>query len=37
MRFSNTRSCTIDVPSAWVSKAVMGACRSVAKPGYGSA
>src|ERR1700749_4412035 len=32
-RFSNTVSCSTDMPSAWVNSTISGCCQSVMKPG----
>src|SRR4029077_4129583 len=32
-RFSNTVSCSTDIPSAWVNSTISGCCQSVMKPG----
>src|ERR1700751_2930990 len=34
-RFSNTVSCSTDIPSAWVNSTISGCCQSVMKPGGG--
>ena len=33
-RFSNTVSCSTDIPSAWVNSTISGCCQSVMNPGW---